>query len=281
MQCMSCSNDVPSKFTYAITQNACPSCGKQIMPAELQKVLSSLHEIMTLAAEQSYDKEALNWISSNFNLLSRDGEEMTALKAENDTLATELKTARTSLINSKPIPKSGKEIEVVEMGVDSEGHRVQLQGETIQTPEATSVFMERANVSRNVNANKDIKKIADQIRGKRSVKESEGNPSIITADQIAEVDPTEVEEMEMMLAGGNMPGIQSALVSSSEYDDFDALPPIAEAFARQGEGGRQSNQQGGYNAKDVAALQRLQAKSQNAQRAMLGVGSAGKITRSG
>jgi Zn-finger nucleic acid-binding protein len=275
MLCINCKNEVPSKFSYAIKANLCPFCGDAIMAAELQKVLNGLHEIMSLAVEQSYDNEAVNWISSNFNLVPRDSEEFTSLQKEVSRLNDELRTTKEKFV--KPIPKSGKvaqqSMTEVQFGVDNEGHQVQLQGDAIQDPEVTQTFMDRANTSKLADRNDHFRKIVSQIKKSASSASSgNGGSMVITPAMLAAADPTEIEEMENMLSGG-VPIVSSGI--DADYDDEDALPPIAEAFIAGGSG----KQVQGYNPRDIAKLQQLQQKSAKASRALDGGGSVGLIRR--
>lgn len=275
MLCISCNNEVPSKFTYAITMNCCPFCGEQIMEPELQAVLNSLRETMTLAAEKSYDSQALNWISSNFNMVSRDSEEFISLQKEVDRLNSELQSAKDKFI--KPVPKSGKLAQQaaaeVQIGVDEEGHQVQLGGHTIQDPEVTQTFMERASAGKMADRNDHFRKMVSQIKKSGTgASNGDGATMVISPAMLAAADPAEIEEMEQMLSGG-VPIVSSGI--DGEYDDDDALPPIAEAFIA----GASGKQAPGYNPRDVAKLQQLQSKSAKASRALDGGGSVGLIRR--
>jgi hypothetical protein len=275
MQCVSCNNEVPSKFTYAITQNVCPFCGLKIMPAELQKVLNGLHDIMAHAAEQSYDTEAVNWMSSNFNLVSRESEEFLSLQKEVSRLNAELQSVKEKFV--KPVPKSGKlgqqGATEIQLGVDNEGNQVQLTGDAIQDPETTQTFMDRANTSKMADRNDHFRKMVSQIKkSATSGASGDGGSMPISPAMLAAADPAEIEEMENMLSGG-VPIVSSGI--DAEYDDDDALPPIAEAFIAGGAG----KQTQGYNPRDVAKLQQLQQKSAKASRALDGGGSVGLIRR--
>lgn len=275
MLCISCNNEVPSKFTYAITMNCCPFCGEQIMSPDLQNVLNSLRETMTLAAEKAYDAQALNWISSNFNLISRDSEEFMGLQQEVNRLNSELQVTKDKFL--KPIPKSGKAAQQTvtefQIGVDEEGHQVQLGGHTIQDPEVTQTFMERASAGKMADCNDHFRKMVSQIKKSGTGgATADGGSMVISPAMLAAADPAEIEEMEQMLSGG-VPVVSSGI--DAEYDDDDALPPIAEAFIAGGSG----KQTAGYNPRDVAKLQQLQQKSARASRTLDGGGSVGLIRR--
>src|SRR5665213_1392748 len=133
MQCISCNNEVSSKFAHALKSNCCPFCGSLIMKAELQIILKSLYETMTEATELSYEAQALAWFSSNFNMVSRESEELAELHKTIEQLTKELQVSQEKSV--KPVPKSGRiqmTNEEVQMGVDDGGFPVQLQGPPIQ-----------------------------------------------------------------------------------------------------------------------------------------------------
>src|SRR5271170_5480410 len=67
MKCKSCEEVVPSKFAHAIKQNECPLCGGEIMPVQLQNILSSLKTLME-EAKDKYMDEVKDWLASNYSL---------------------------------------------------------------------------------------------------------------------------------------------------------------------------------------------------------------------
>src|ERR1700722_5181983 len=144
MKCLTCSNEVSSKFAFAIASNCCPFCGDLIMQVELQKILNGLHDVMTSATKQSFEDQALNWMTTNFNLVSRDAEEIVELHNTIKKLTQELQTTREKY--TKPIPKSGQIKQAdLQLGVDELGEQVQLNGPALQDQGATQAFMDRAN----------------------------------------------------------------------------------------------------------------------------------------
>lgn len=278
MKCNSCSEEVPSKFAHAIATNVCPLCGQQIMEPALQKVLNSLRDAMLAAISDDYQQEAFDWLSSNFNLLSKDSDEYQNLVSENSELQNEIQELKNRHV--KPTPKSAKnfkqEVENIQIGTDAEGHQVQLQGESIQDPERTQVFLERAQANKMAGQSDHFRKIINQIKKSGSSGASEGGGSVnISPEMLGAASADEVEEMEAMLSGG-IPGISSSL-GSSDSDDDDELPPIAQSLIAMGGAKSQS---GDYNPRDVAKLQELQAKASRASKALDRGGSAGIIRRS-
>ena len=280
MKCQTCEGEVPQKFQYAIAMNCCPLCGQQIMEPELQKILATLREAMAEVVAQDFQAEAFDWLRSNFNLISTESEDYQKLQQELLQVKKELQETQEKYL--KPVPKSGKvlqqqqTVDPNQIGVDEEGHQVQLQGESIQDPERTQVFLNRANVNKMTSKNDHFKKIVNQIKkkGAPAAMGEEGGGGTITPEMIAAASPEEVEQMEAMLSGG-IPGIGSAI--DSDYDD-EELPPIAQSLMAMGNNGGKP-QSGDYNPRDVAKLQELQAKSARASKALDRGGSVGLIRR--
>lgn len=275
MQCLNCQNEVPSKFAYAIKTNVCPFCGKQIMAPELQKVLNGLNDLLSDAAEQDFTTEATNWLCSNLDLVSRGSEEfllsqeeLLSQQKEIEKLKQELQVSNNRF--TKPIPKSGKAAQLAEsqLGLDEAGQPVQLQGEIIQDPGDTQGFLARAQVTKSADQNDHFRKMVSQIKKGGGA----GGEGGFTSAQLSSATAEEVEQMELQLSGG-VPIIASGI--DNDYENEDALPPIAEAFIAGGAG----KQQPGYNPRDIAKLQALQQKSSRATRAMDAGGSVGLIRR--
>lgn len=65
MNCISCKEDIPSKFTHALSINICPLCGKEIMPEELKNVLAKLKIVFDDA--KNYMNEVEDWLAANFS----------------------------------------------------------------------------------------------------------------------------------------------------------------------------------------------------------------------
>jgi DNA-directed RNA polymerase subunit RPC12/RpoP len=66
MKCQSCSEDIPSKFQYALSTNACPYCGREIMTTKLQTVIGQLKVALDDCKDCMLDVE--DWLFSNYNL---------------------------------------------------------------------------------------------------------------------------------------------------------------------------------------------------------------------
>lgn len=271
---MSCQEEISSRFTHAIKQNNCPFCGDPIVAEALQKVLNSLREVMTEAVSQDFEADAFEWLNANYELVSKNSEEYFKLQLELEATKKELVELQEKY--AKPVPRSGKaqpRIDKEQMGTDEEGHVVQVQGESIQDPEMTQTFLNRAQV-RPLNNQDHFKEMVKKIK-KNNSGGSVGGGGEVSMESLAQASPEAIEEMESMLNSG-IPNISSAL-DHGNNDFEDELPPIVEQFVN---GGNNKNQQaGGYNAKDVAALQKMLAKSQRAGREINNSGGAGLIRR--
>jgi len=242
------------------------------MKAELQIILKSLYETMTEATELSYEAQALAWFSSNFNMVSRESEELAELHKTIEQLTKELQVSQEKSV--KPVPKSGRiqmTNEEVQMGVDDGGFPVQLQGPPIQDADMTQTFRTRANSSSLTKKNEELRKMVHQIKKGGTVSLNNEESVVITQEMINKANPEEMEQMEQMMSG-SLPPIMSGL--SQEYDDEDALPAIAESFVSNGAtAGR------GHSAEDMKTYQKMQQKLIRDARGLGGGGSIGKISR--
>jgi hypothetical protein len=243
MQCLSCSNDVPSKFAHAIKTNCCPFCGNEIMAKELQQILNNLHDTMTEAAEQEYQEQALSWVCSNFNLISRDDNDfltqIETLKSENEKLKNDIAELKEKGV--KPVPKSGQQqakqqIDESKMVVDKEGNKMQIEGDAIQDPEITQGFMDRANMNfKKEKSDAEIRQLAKQVKKSGGIIVQE------EASEIAGEEGLSSEEMEALgdLAASSAPKMISD-ISYNSYDDGlggEDLPPLPLEMRMMGRSG--------------------------------------------
>lgn len=65
MLCKSCKEDIPSKFTHALSRNECPLCGAEIIDDKLKDIISNLKLVLSDASE--YMNEIEDWLFSNFS----------------------------------------------------------------------------------------------------------------------------------------------------------------------------------------------------------------------
>ena len=243
MKCKSCQEEVSQKFNHAISVNICPYCGQEIVPLELQAALADLKEVMK--ATEQFKEEIFDWLHFNYQLISKESEEYKTLQSK----------AEASISHRAPLKVDPKTV-----NLDRNGN--QISGAPIQDQETTNKFLQRAQV-------KDVgqKNIRDIIN---NVKKGEG--TVITA----EADPEEVSKLGSALFGddGGVASVNGSGDDDDYYVDEETLPPIVEAMAQQG----RNVQSGDYNARDVAKLQALHGKQQQARRAMKS-GSVGLIRR--
>ncbi len=66
MKCNSCSEDVPAKFAYAISMNACPLCGGNIVDPNVQIIINDLKAVLNKANDHMDQIE--DWLFTNFQL---------------------------------------------------------------------------------------------------------------------------------------------------------------------------------------------------------------------
>lgn len=77
--CQHCNFDVPSNMKFAILNNSCPSCGKEIMPSADKELLDELRtkfEEMKTNTELTAD-ELLTWLCSNYSIQKIGSAEIT------------------------------------------------------------------------------------------------------------------------------------------------------------------------------------------------------------
>ena len=248
------------------------------MSEGLRQALNNLRETVETAIEEDFLPQVMDWLRSNCNLISVDGEEYLALQAELVQVKQELKETQERY--TKPIPRSGRPQPQAEiqMGVDEEGNAIQLSGEAIQDPGQTDVFMERAalmnpGIKKTQGQATRLHKAVNQIRKTSATPPAEGDEfPVLTPAMLAAASPEQIEAMEAQLSGG-MP-----MPQASSYDEpGEALDPVAEALARMGD--HTVSQSGGYNPRDVAKLQALQAKASGARSELARGGSVGLIRR--
>jgi len=66
MKCNSCSEDVPAIFSYAISMNACPLCGGNIVDPNVQIIINDLKAVLNKANDHMDQIE--DWLFTNFQL---------------------------------------------------------------------------------------------------------------------------------------------------------------------------------------------------------------------
>lgn len=249
MKCMSCQEDVPTKFVHAIAMNCCPLCGRAIMQEDLQESLIILGDVMSVSIDK-YQQEIFDWLKSNYNLIPQA--EVNQLLEQ-----AELKWKESY---TKPVAKSAKKFQ--------QNQNSESEGEVLQTEETTNKFFQNAGVKK-ILSPEDVKSMVKQIQGNPQpmpLVDEEGVPLATEP-----LDSEELEQVKKMVAGD----LQD-LDSGDGEDNFnEPLPSVVMAMQRQAQNG---NSQSAYQ-RDLETLARIQGKSKKASNAMNRGGGIGKINR--
>ena len=266
MKCKSCQEEVSSKFAHALSTNACPFCGQEIVDEELKDALNNLREAMTVV--DAYPVEIFDWLKSNFGLLTsaelddKLKEASAQIEVQVEERAKKLAAARVPKVVSKDTDQSVP-LQEGEVAVNAEGN--QIQGPAIQDQEQTSKFFKAAGADKITQRNEHLKDIVKQIkRGNSTGIDVDGNTIPMTLEAAADASPEEIEKYEQMLTVG-MPTVNSAF--TGDMDGEEDIPAAVLAFSA----GKQ-NASADYNAKDLAAQQRMMSKAK-------GKGSGGIVRR--
>jgi hypothetical protein len=289
MKCISCEIEINPQWTHAIDINVCPFCGKHIMEEHLKNLFTTLRE--TMVSLQAYPDQVNDWLLSNYNYIKTDSPNIG--KFMPPELLKELKKVE----DNKDFLQR-KESNKFTVKVQTETGEEEVQAEKIQSEERTNDFFKRAEVIK-TNPNpggpskqqqgpnvyqspaektEHLKKVAQQIKKAGSQGINAGGGSFgIPAEMLEQADPEAVAEFQSMISGGE---VASSLDSDGIDDDLPGgdfiLQANMAAAAGKGGGGGSGGQ---ANAKDLAHLQRLQAKVSQARHNVQS-GSKGSFSRS-
>ena len=262
MQCISCQEEVSERFVSALAKNLCPFCGQGLMQEELKELLNSLAAIMCDLETKSYLAEAEGWLKQNFDLLSMGSDEFIALTTSLEAAGEKIVSLQAELVEANKKIEAGQKKAPLSMRnpkplLDTDGNPIKIDGEIVQVEDqsVTNSFMKRAEVGKLVAKTEELKKVAAKIRAAGG----KGNSLLVQPEDMVDMGGDAYDQYE----------------ADDNYDE--PLDPIAERLASMGSANASSS--GGYNAKDVAALQNLHAKQKAASRAMSGDG-AGMFHRS-
>ncbi len=285
MKCISCEVEINPQWKHAIDINVCPFCGKHIMEEHLKNLFASLRE--TMEALHEYPDQLNDWMLSNHNYIKTDSPDIGKYmpkemlqelkKTEDEKEFQKKKESQNQKFTVKVKNENGEEEEVV--------------AEKIQSEEKTNDFFKRAEVIKSNKNNapspapgtanfqsptektQHLKKVAAQIKraGSQGL-DAGGGGFNIPAAMLENADPEAVAEYQSLISGGE---VASSL--SSDSDDYEDIPGgdfilQANLAAAAGKTGSSTN------AKDMAALQRLQEKASSSKRRMSGGG--GSFSRS-
>lgn len=285
MKCISCEIEINPQWTHAIDINVCPFCGKYIMEEHLKNLFTTLRE--TMESLKAYPNQVDDWLLSNHNYVKTDSPKI------GDYMPKEmLKELRKVEDDKEFLKRKETQSQKFTVKVQTETGEEEVQAEKIQSEEATNDFFKRAEViktgptSQQLGPNafqspaektKHLAKLAQQIKKAGSTGLGEGGSSMmLPAEMLENADPEAVADYQSMISGNE---IASSLSDGGDDDlpggDYILQANIAAAQGKVAGGG------GNANAKDLAHLQRLQAKVSQARRDVVnGTGAKGSFSRS-
>jgi hypothetical protein len=286
MKCVSCNEYVDPKWVHAININICPWCGLHIMEEHLKNLFSTLRETMDSLAV--YPEQVNDWLLSNHNYIKTDSPNII-----NYIPSDALKSLKKSEDDKDFLNR--KESAKFTVKVKTENGEEEVIAEKIQSEETTNEFFKRAEVIKSNSPNQTkqqlgpnayqstaekteyLKKMAQQIKrtGSQGLTDPSGGSMALSAEMLDQADPEAVAEFQQMIAGGE---VASSLEQDSMDDDLPGGDFILQAnmAAAQGKSAGSGSQ---ANAKDMAHLQRLQAKVSQA-RQNVASGNKGSFSRS-
>jgi hypothetical protein len=289
MKCISCEIEINPQWTHAIDINVCPFCGKHIMEEHLKNLFATLRETMDSLKE--YPEQVNDWMLSNHNYIKTDSPNIGQYMPKE--MLKELK----KIEDDKEFLKK-KESQKSIVKVKTEQGEEDVLVEKIQSEEKTNDFFKRAevikpqqtnqqlgpNVSPSFNSpaekTQHLKKVFQQIKkaGSQGLTDPSGGSMMLPAGMMDQADPEAVAEFQQMISGG------AEVASSLDAELDDDLPGgdyILQANIAAAQGKAAGGSGGGANAKDMAHLQRLQAKVSQARRDVVnGTGAKGSFSRS-
>lgn len=285
MKCISCEIEINPQWAHAIDINVCPFCGKHIMEEHLKNLFSTLRE--TMISLSSYPDQVNDWMLSNYNYIKTDSADI------GKYMPKEMLKELQKIEDNKDFQKK-KDAQKFTVKVQTENGEEEVVAEKIQSEEKTNDFFKRAEVIKgNPNTSKQqqgpniyqspgekteyLKKMAQQIKrvGSQGLTDPSGGSMMLPANMLENADPEAVAEFQQMIAGGGE--VSSSLDNDMDDDlpggDYILQANIAAANGKAGGSG------GNANAKDMAALQRLQSRVSEARR-NVATGAKGSFSRS-
>lgn len=290
MKCISCETNIDPKWKHAIDMNVCPFCGQAIVEEHLKNLLSTLRT--TMEALQAYPAEVEDWLLSNYGFIKTDSPDIGKYMPEE--MLKELRKVEDEKDFQKRKDAQGQKFTVK---VKTEVGEEEVVAEKVQSQEKTDSFFKRAEVIKNTSSQQSasqasaaanfqspaektahLKNLAQQIKkeGSQGLSVSGGvtTAMALPAEMLENADPEAVAEYQQLIAGGE---IASSMGSDLDDDlpggEFILQANLAAAAAKQGGGAS-----GEYNAKDAAALQRMQAKIAQSRRNVAS-GAKGSFSR--
>jgi len=285
MKCISCEIEINPQWTHAIDMNVCPFCGKHIMEEHLKNLFGTLRE--TMEELSGYSNQLNDWMLSNHSYIKTDSPDI------GKYMPKEMLKELQKIEDEKDFQKR-RESQKFTVKVKTETGEEEVVAEKIQSEEKTNDFFKRAEVIKNfptkqqqgpniyqspTEKTQHLKQMAQQIKkaGSQGLTDVTGGSMMLPADMLDNADPEAVAEYQQLISGG------TDIVSSIDTDFEDDLPGgdyilqanLAAAASKSSGGGSGAN----VNAKDLAHLQRLQAKVSEARRNVAS-GAKGSFSRS-
>jgi Zn-finger nucleic acid-binding protein len=287
MKCISCETEINPQWKHAVEINVCPFCGKHIMEEHLKNLLTSLRE--TVDALQEYPEQLNDWLLSNHNFIKTDSPnlkeylpkefqlDLRKLEAEKEFQTR--KAAQKSIITIKNENGEDEKVEVT-TGIQSEERTNDFfkRAEVIKTGPTSQQLGPNAYQSP-AEKTQHFKNIIKQIKktGSTGSSDAVGGSMMIPAEMMDQADPEAVEEYQSLISGGSE--IASSLPDDGGGDEDVPDFILAANIAASG-GGSKGGSGANVNAKDLAHLQRLQAKVRES-RQNVSSGAKGSFSRSG
>jgi hypothetical protein len=259
MKCLSCESEINPKWTFAISENICPMCGKPILEEHLKNLLASLRE--TMDAMAAYPDQLNDWMLSNHSYIKTDAENLVDYVPKD--LLKGLKKADDEDFQKR------KESQKFTVKVKTDNGEEDVEAETIQSQETTNDFFKRAEViKKNTNPSQGgsfqspaektshLKKVMQQIKraGSTGLSNSEGGEISIPAHMMEDADPEAIADYESLLSSGE---IRSSLSESNDDD----IPASVLAMASR------ANPSGKSNNADLIKLQQMQDRVRKSREA--------------
>jgi len=224
---MSCSEQINSKFKYAIESNTCPFCGSVIMEEELRNLLTELRVIFDKL--QNYPEELKDFLQTNFSLIN----------------ASDVKP----LLSSKVISDNFD---------SSQDSGSKNSAEPLLNQEKMNMLMRRADTIKINGKASHLKDLVSQIKSGRNITESSDDLSDVEIDAL---DRNELSEMQSFVSSqasaGGLDEFMTDAPSAQDSEFDDEIPAHVLNFANK------KTRSSDHNSKDLARLQNMVNKARS------------------
>lgn len=245
MQCKSCQAEIDPKWKHATESNMCPFCGSQIMDEELCKVFEALRDLLDDSFKSEYSNSIKDWLCSNYDLIPASNAKYHLTDDDINEFVEKGKTIAKQELKGSVLDKMNKS-----SLLDDESEDLGILVDR-QSPERNSEFFERAGMpldGNSVQKTQKMKSARDKARSEYK-------------DLVAKIQKGEVQKS----------GVPDLLEKIKLYSD-DNITDSDEELILEDESIPQhimnmssvsSKKSSDHNSKDIQALERLTAKSQN------------------